>query len=304
MIKRLEEIMEAVRGAADGRRRLALAAAEDADALRAVCDAAAVGIAEPILVGDAAKIRAVAAENLLDISNFEIVAAEGLADSADMACRLVADGRADFLMKGLLDTSIILKAVLNKEFGLRTDSLLSHVMVYESPFYHKLLLLTDGGMNIAPGLDDKKRIVDNAVLCARSLGIERIKVAALAAKEKVNEKMQATVDAAALQTMCQEGAFGGGVVVAGPLALDLAVSSEAAEIKGFRSEVAGNADVLLVHDIGMGNGIGKALTYLGNARSAGCIMGARVPVVLTSRADTADVKLYSIALAALVARQL
>lgn len=302
MIKKLDEILDVVRASAGARKRLALVAAEDADALQAVCSAAAAGIVQPILVGDAAKMKAIADENSLDISAFEIVPADSLADSADKACRLIADGKADFLMKGLLDTSIILKAVLNKEFGLRTGSLLSHVMVYESPFYHKLLLLTDGGMNIAPNLEEKKQIVGNAVTCAKALGIECVKVAALAAKEKVNEKMQATVDADALQAMCRAGEFGEGVILEGPLALDLAVSAEAARIKGFRSDVAGDADVLLVHDIGMGNGIGKALTYLGNARAAGCIMGAKVPVVLTSRADTADVKLYSIAFATLAAR--
>lgn len=280
--------------------RLVLAAAEDYDALKSVADAAEKGMVTPILVGDAERIRSIAGEHRLDIRGFELIESSGLEESAAIACRLVADGKADFLMKGLLDTSIILKAVLSREYGLRTDSLLSHVMVYESPHYHKLLFLTDGGMNIAPNAEDKKSIVKNAVLCAKAMGANVVKVAVLAAKEKVSEKMQATVDAAALAECSKKGEFGEDVLVEGPLALDLAVSKEAVLHKGFRGEVAGDADVLLVHEIGMGNGIGKALTYLGGAKSAGIIMGAKVPIVLTSRADTAEVKLYSIALGSLV----
>lgn len=300
MIVRLDEISEKVKGGI--RMRLALAAAEDYDALKSVVDAATKGIVEPILVGDVERIRNIAEEYALDISNYRLIRAKSPEESAAKSCELVARGEADFLMKGLLDTSIILKAVLNKEYGLRTDSLLSHVMVYESPHYHKLIFLTDGGMNIAPGISEKKSIIKNAVRCSKALGSEFVKVAVLAAKEKVNEKMQATVDADALARMSKEGEFGSDVCVEGPLALDLAVSKEAVEHKGFRdSVVAGDADILVVHEIGMGNGIGKALTYLGGAKSAGVIMGAKVPIVLTSRADTAEVKLYSIALGSLLA---
>lgn len=297
---RLDEVLDKVKGGK--KMRLALAAAEDFDALKSIVDAAAQGIVEPVLVGDAGLIRKIASEHALDISSYPLMETKSLEESAARACELVAKGEADFLMKGLLDTSIILKAVLNKEYGLRTDSLLSHVMVYESPYYHKLILLTDGGMNIAPGISEKKSIIKNAVRCSKALGAGLVKVAVLAAKEKVNEKMQATVDAAALAEMSKEGEFGPDVCVEGPLALDLAVSKEAVEHKGFaNSRVAGDADILLVHDIGMGNGIGKALTYLGGAKSAGVIMGARVPIVLTSRADTAKVKLDSIALGSLLA---
>lgn len=300
MITRLDEILDKVKGSE--KRRLALAAAEDFDALKSVVDAAEKGIVEPILIGDEESIRKIAEEHALNISGYRLIGTKSLEESAAKACELVASGEAHFLMKGLLDTSIILKAVLNKEYGLRTDSLLSHVMVYESPYYHKLIFLTDGGMNIAPGLSEKKSIIKNAVRCSQLLGAELVKVAVLAAKEKVNEKMQATVDADALAKMSMAGEFGEGVCVEGPLALDLAVSKEAVNHKGFKgSRVAGDADILLVHEIGMGNGIGKALTYLGGAKSAGVVMGAKVPIVLTSRADTAEVKLYSIALGSLLA---
>lgn len=297
MVTRLEDMIEQVKG---GRRmRLALAAAEDYDALKSVVEAAKLGIVEPVLIGDRKAIEAIADEHGFDLGSYERIGADSPEESAAKACELVAAGKADFLMKGLLDTSVILKAVLNKDYGLRTDSLLSHVMVYESPFYHKLLFLTDGGMNIAPDVSAKKSIICNAVKCAKALGVETVKVAVLAAKEKVSEKMQATVDADQLAKLSGEGEFGSDVMVEGPLALDLAVSNEAAAHKGFRGRVAGDVDILLVHEIGMGNGIGKALTYLGGAKSAGVIMGARVPIVLTSRADTAEVKLYSIALGSL-----
>jgi phosphate butyryltransferase len=214
---------------------------------------------------------------------------------------MVKEGKADFLMKGLIDTAILLKAVLDKESGLRTESQLSHVMIYDLPTYHKLLFLTDGGMNISPTLEEKAKIIKNAIDAAHAMGMETVKVACIAAKEKVNDKMPATVDARALENMCKDGAFGVGAIVEGPLAFDIAVSKEAADVKGFKSEIAGDVDVLLVPNIEVGNGIGKALTYLANAQSAGVIMGASKPVVLVSRADTYEAKLNSIALGSVIA---
>ena len=205
-------------------------------------------------------------------------------------------------MKGLLDTSVILKAVLNKEWGLRTDSLLSHVMVYEVPTYNKLLVTTDGGMNISPDYEQKVKILKNAIEATNPLGLTNIKVACLAAKEKVNPKMQATVDAKALQEAGNRGEFGDNVIVEGPLAFDLAISKEAAKIKGFESKVAGETDIMLMPTIEVGNGIGKALTYFAGAKSAGIIMGAKAPIVLVSRADSHESKLYSIAYGALIAK--
>lgn len=301
MIKNFVDLISAAK--AQKKARLAVAAAQDDDVLIAVCNAAKEGIVEPILIGDTKKIRELAAENGLDVSAFEMVEALELVEAARTAVQMVSAGKADFLMKGLIDTAILLKAVLDKEIGLRTDSQLSHVMVYGTPNYHKLLFLTDGGMNIAPTLEEKAKIIRNAVAVAKAVGIERVKVACLAAKEKVEPKMQATVDADALQKMGEAGEFGSDVAVQGPLAFDLAVSKEACEVKKFKGEVAGDADILLVPTIEMGNGIGKSMTYMAKADSAGIIMGAKVPVVLVSRADSHEAKLYSIALGSLIASQ-
>jgi phosphate butyryltransferase len=299
LIKNFDQLLEAAKS--QRTMRLAVAAAQDPEVLGAVVKAAELGLIEPVLIGDRQKIAAICGEEHLEICGVEIIDEPELEAAAKVSVQMVRDGKADFLMKGLIDTSILLKAVLNREYGLRTDSQLSHVMLYDAPAYHKLLFLTDGGMNIEPTLAEKATILRNALDAARTLGMETVKVACIAAKEKVNEKMPATVDARALQNMSREGDFGEGVIVEGPLAFDLAVSREAAEIKGFESEVAGDADVLLVPNIEVGNGIGKALTYLANAESAGVIMGAKVPVVLVSRADTAEVKLYSIALGSIIA---
>ncbi len=281
--------------------RLSVAAAQDEDVLLAVCDAASKGIVEPILVGNVTEIKELADKNNLDISGYEMISADELVDAARLAVELVSTGKADFVMKGLIDTAILLKAVLDKEIGLRTDSQLSHVMVYDLPAYHKLIYLTDGGMNITPNLEAKVKIAKNAVHVVKAMGTETVKVACLAAKEKVNEKMPATVDAAELASMGQNGEFGENVLIEGPLAFDLAVSEEAAKVKKFKSDIAGDVDVLLVPTIEMGNGIGKTMTYFANADSAGIIMGAKAPVVLVSRADTASAKLNSIALGSIIA---
>jgi phosphate butyryltransferase len=281
--------------------RLAVAAAQDEEVLVAVCNASELGIVEPILVGDVEKINEIAQAHHLNIAEYQIIDKKDLDEAARSAVELVSTGKADFVMKGILDTSILLKAVLDKEIGLRTDSQLSHVMVYGMANYHKLLFLTDGGMNIAPGLEEKVKITKNAVQVAKAMGIDTVKVACLAAKEKVDPKMQATVDADELRKMSEAGDFGQGVIVDGPLAFDLAISKEAAEIKKFKSDVAGEADILLVPVIEVGNGIGKALTYFANADSAGIIMGAKAPVVLVSRADSHEAKLNSIALGSVIA---
>lgn len=299
MIKNLDGLLEEARK--QKTMRLAVAAAQDPDVLTAVVEAAREGIIEPVLVGNTEEIKAIATELGLDIEGYEIVEAETLQEAAETAVRWVSSGKAEFLMKGLIDTSILLKAALNKEYGLRTDSQLSHVMLYDSENYHKMLFLTDGGMNIAPTLEEKEKIVMNAVIAAKAMGLETVKVAALAAKEKVNPKMPVTVDARALQERSEAGAFGPGVIVEGPLAFDLAVSEEAARIKKFESRIAGDADVILVPNIEVGNGIGKTLTYLAKAESAGVIMGAKVPIVLVSRADSYASKLNSIALGSVIA---
>lgn len=299
MIKNFEELINAAKEQTT--MKLAVAAAQDEDVLIAVCGAAEMGIVEPILVGESAKIIEIAEKNNLDISKYELLEKTDLIEAARASVELVSTGKADFVMKGLIDTSILLKAVLDKEIGLRTDSLLSHVMVYQVPSYHKLLFMTDGGMNIAPSLDEKAFILKNSVKVAHAMGIKNVKVACLTAKEKVSSKMVATVDADKLKEMDTNGEFGKGVIVEGPIAFDLAVSKEAAKIKKFESEVAGDADILLVPAIEVGNGIGKALTYMANAESAGIIMGAKAPVVLVSRADSHEAKLNSIALGSVIA---
>ncbi|MDF2548428.1 MAG: phosphate butyryltransferase [Anaerosolibacter sp.] len=299
MIKNFQELIQAAKN--QKTMRLAVAAAQDEEVLVAVCNASELGIVEPILVGDVEKINEIAQDHHLNIGDYQIIDKKDLDEAARSAVELVSSGKADFVMKGILDTSILLKAVLDKEIGLRTDSQLSHVMVYGMKNYHKLLFLTDGGMNIAPGLEEKVKITKNAVQVAKAMGIETVKVACLAAKEKVDPKMQATVDADALKKMSEAGDFGQGVIVDGPLAFDLAISKEAAEIKKFKSAVAGDADILLVPVIEVGNGIGKALTYFADADSAGIIMGAKAPVVLVSRADTHEAKLNSIALGSVIA---
>ena len=301
MIKKLDDIFNELKSCNE-KAVLSVAAAHDEEVLLAVKDACEMNIIKAILIGEEEKIRKIANEIKFDLTDVEVINECDLKLCAEKAVKLVSSGKADYVMKGLLDTSIILKEVLNKEYGLRTDSLLSHVMIYEVPSYHKLLILTDGGMNINPDVSQKKKIVDNAIKAAKSLGIDTVKVACLAAKEKVNPKMQATLDADELKTMCKDGMFGKGAIVEGPIAFDLAVSEEACKIKGYESEVGGDTDILLVPNIETGNGIGKALTYMANAKSAGIIMGAKAPVVLVSRADTHESKLYSIAYGAIAAK--
>lgn len=299
MINKLEDILDQLKG--DKKVVLSVSAAHDEEVLLAIQSAVEKDIIVPILIGEENKIREISKEIKFDLNGIKIIQKDTIEECAEAAVKLVSSKEADFVMKGLLDTSVILKAVLNKEWGLRTDSLLSHVMVYEIPAYDKLLVTTDGGMNIAPDYDQKVKILKNAIEATKPLGLEEIKVACLAAKEKVNPKMPATVDAKALQEAGERGEFGEGVIVEGPLAFDLAVSKEAAKIKGFESRVAGKTDIMLMPTIEVGNGIGKTLTYFAGGKSAGIIMGAKAPIVLVSRADSHESKLYSIAYGALIA---
>ena len=299
MIKKLDQMLDVLKGSE--KVVLSVAAAHDEEVLLAIKSATEMNIITPILVGQEDKIRKISDEITFDLNGIKIIDKETIEECAEVAVKLVSSKEADFVMKGLLDTSVILKAVLNKEWGLRTDSLLSHVMVYEADFYPKLLVTTDGGMNIAPNYEQKVKILKNAIKATEPLGLETIKVCALAAKEKVNPKMQATVDAKELEDACKNGEFGENVIVEGPLAFDLAVSKEACEVKGFKTEVGGDVDIILMPTIEVGNGIGKAFTYAAGAKSAGIIMGAKAPIVLVSRADTHESKLYSIAYGAIVA---
>ena len=299
MINKLEDILNQLKG--NEKVLLSVAAAHDEEVLLAIKEAVEKEIIIPILIGDENKIKEISKKIGFNLDGIKIIQKDTIEECAKTAVKLVSSKEADFVMKGLLDTSVILKAVLNKEWGLRTDSLLSHVMVYEIPSYNKLLVTTDGGMNISPDYEQKVKILKNAIEATNPLGLTNIKVACLAAKEKVNPKMQATVDAKALQEAGNRGEFGDNVIVEGPLAFDLAISKEAAKIKGFESKVAGETDIMLMPTIEVGNGIGKALTYFAGAKSAGIIMGAKAPIVLVSRADSHESKLYSIAYGALIA---
>ena len=284
-----------------GLMKLVVVASHDEEVLAAVVEASKLGIAEAILIGDVKKTEEIAREKGLDISSYAKFDEKDLDKAAELGVKMVSNGEADFIMKGLVDTGTLLKAILNKEWGLRTESLLSHVMLYEIENYSKLIYLTDGGMNLAPDLDAKVKIIENAGIVARALGKETINVACLAAKEKVDPKMIATVDAGELKSKYEDGKFSKGIIVDGPMALDLAISKSSAEIKGYESIVAGDADILLVPNIEMGNGIGKSITYFAAGKSAGIIMGAKTPIVLVSRADDHGTKLYSIALGSVIA---
>lgn len=283
-----------------GPKKVAVAVAQDKDVLSAVKNATEMGIAEPILVGDKEKIIKIAKEINFDLTNIEIINEEDGAMACRVATKLVSSGKAHVLMKGLIDTGVIMKQVLDSEIGLRTGNVISHVAVFDVPTYHKIFFVTDAAMNIAPDLQQKKEIIENAVVLAQSLDIECPKVAVLAAKEKVSPKMEATVHAKELTDMNKRGEIIG-CLVDGPLALDNAVSKESAILKGIDSEVAGDVDILLAPNIESGNVLYKALSFLANAKSAGLIVGTKAPIVLTSRADNEEAKLNSIALAVLMA---
>ena len=257
----------------------------EASALTGALDAARLGLIRPILVGPAEKIRAVAREAGLALGDVRIVDVEHSHAAATRAVQLVREGEAEVLMKGSLHTDELMAAVVAKEGGLRTGRRISHVFLMDVPTYPKVLIITDGAINIAPTLEDKVDIVQNAIDLAHSLDVERPKVAILAAVETVNSKMPATIDAAALCKMAERGQITGGLLD-GPLAFDNAISREAALTKGIRSEVAGDPDILLAPDLEAGNILAKQLSFLANADSAGLVLGARVPIILTSRADS------------------
>lgn len=298
MINKLDDLLKVENR---NRMKLVVVASHDEEVLEAVVESYKLGLTQPILIGDKDKTISIANELGLEIKDFQIIDEPDLVKAAEIGVKLVSEDKADFIMKGLVDTSILLKAVLNKEWGLRTNSLLSHVMIYQVQTYPKLLYLTDGGMNLLPSVDDKQKIIENASIVAKSLGNKEVKVAVLAAKEKVDPKMIATLDANELKERYNQGLFSQGIIVDGPMALDLALSKESAQVKGYISPVAGDADILLVPNIEMGNGIGKSITYLANGKSAGIVMGAKVPIVLVSRSDDNIAKLYSIALGSIIA---
>jgi phosphotransacetylase len=270
-------------------------------ALAGAIDAGAQGLIVPILVGPTARIREVAAKSGIDLGRTRIVDAPHSHASAAKAVELVRLGEAEILMKGSLHSDELLGAVVAKESGLRTGRRISHAFVMDVPTYHKVLVVTDAAINIAPTLEDKVDICQNAIDLLVSVGHETPKVAILAAVETVNSKMPATIDAAALCKMADRGQITG-AIVDGPLAFDNAISKAAARIKGITSEVAGDPDILLVPDLEAGNILAKQLSFLANADSAGIVLGARVPIILTSRADSVRSRIASGAVAVLAAR--
>jgi phosphotransacetylase len=269
-------------------------------ALAGALEAGQIGLITPLLVGPARKIVEVAQSAGLDIGAMEIIDAPHSHASAEKAVDLVREGKAELLMKGSLHSDELLSAVLAREKGLRTERRLSHVFIMDIPTYHKVLIVTDAAINIAPTLDEKADICRNAIDLAVSLGVTQPKIAILAAVETVTSKMPATIDAAALCKMADRGQITRGILD-GPLAFDNAISRQAAQTKGIQSAVAGDPDILLVPDLEAGNILAKQLSFLANADSAGLILGARVPIILTSRADSIRSRIASCAVAVLAA---
>ena len=297
MINSFDEIIAKVKS--KSLRKLSVAVAQDEPVLQAVKEAKENGIVDAILVGDKDEIEKVADTINMDLSDFEIVDIKDVHEATLKAVEIVSSGKADMLMKGLVDTKTFLKSVLNKEVGLRTGNLMSHVAIFETEKFDRLLFLTDVAFNVFPTLEDKVKIINNAAKVAHAVGIEEPKVAAVCAVEVVNKNMPNTVEANALAEMYKEGKFEG-CIVDGPFALDNAISEEAAHHKGVTGPVAGKADILLLPNIEAGNIMYKTLTYTTDSKNGCILVGTSAPVVLTSRADSSETKMYSIALASLV----
>lgn len=275
----------------------------DVNSLQGALEAAEATIITPILVGPEAKIRAAAKEGGLDLKDYQIVGTEHSHEAANVAAKMAQRGKVHAIMKGSIGTSELLSAIVNKENGLRTENRLSHIFVMDVPSYHKTMLITDAAINIAPKLMEKRDILQNAIDCAHALGIQTPKAAILSAVEKIKPNIQSTLDAAALCKMVDRGQITG-AVVDGPLAFDNAISLEAATDKGIKSVVPGDVDILMAPDLESGNMFAKQLQYLASAKAAGIVMGARVPVILTSRAAKSLERLASCAVAVMVARKM
>ena len=297
--KTFEELVEKLKASARAV-RMAVAAAGDEHTIEAVLNARKEGIVSPILVGDKALIEAALAKFGATVPAEDIYDVPDIAESAKYAVQLVREGKANLLMKGKLDTSVMLRPVVNKETGIGKGSVMSHFTAFEVPSYHKLLVPVDGGMVTYPTLEQKKAIIENTVGALRAMGYDEVKVGVLACVEKLNPKMPETVDADALKQMNLRGEITG-CIVEGPISYDCAVSKEIADFKGFNSPVAGDVDVLIAPNIHAGNIMGKMLACTAGAKMAGFIVGAQVPIVLTSRGSTPLEKYNSIAIAAAAA---
>lgn len=303
MIKNFDELIATAQS--KGKMTLVAAAAEDIVVLDAIKMACEKNLVSPILVGDETEIRKICAEhNITEVNNWPIINEPNKQKAAEKAIEVIREGKAEILMKGLVGTPILLKAVLDKEKGLKKAAkTLSHVGLIGTTTYPKLILLTDGGMVPAPTLAEKVDIINNALVVARAMGINPIKVACVSSLETVSDKVTSTMDAAILAKMGDRKQFGKDVIIDGPLALDNAISAEAAHHKGIDSPVAGDPDILLMPNVEAGNIFYKTLVYLGDckAETAGLVIGAGVPVIVPSRTDTAESKMNAIATSVLIA---
>jgi len=297
MLRTFDEVLNKAKDY--GPKKMAVASAGAEDVLKAVEAARKEGLTDSILVGDKKEIIQIAEKMGINPANYEIIDKPDKTETARCAVELVRNKKASILMKGMMGTARLLQVVLDKEIGLRTNRLLSHVYTLEIKNYNRLLTMTDGAMNISPDLKQKAQIIQNAIYYAHSMGIKKPKVAVVAALELVNPDMPATIDAACLAKMSERGQIVGGIVD-GPLGFDNAISKEAAEHKGIESPVSGEVDIVLVPNIESGNIFAKGLVYLAKAVPAGLLLGAKAPVVLVSRSDSAQSKLYSIALGVLM----
>lgn len=294
--KNFQELIEKVQDSRS-KKRVVVVVAQDEHTLEAVFRAKQDNIVAPILIGDKIKIQKMLDKLQVELDESSIINVEEDSAAAKKAVELINEDKADFIMKGKIQTADLLRAVVDKEKGLRTGSVMSHMAIIEIPNYHKLLGITDGGMMMYPDVNQKKQIIENAVNTFKNMGYEKSKVAVLAAVEKENSKMPETVDASKLKQMNIDGEIKD-CIVEGPLSYDLTMNKESAKIKGFDSPVTGDADILIVPNITTGNVLSKALIYSAEAKMAGFIVGAKVPIVLTSRGSTSEEKYLSLVLSA------
>ena len=296
MLKNLEAMAELVK-ANPKKKRIVLCCAHDEHSLDAVYEAYKDGIVTPIFVGKEEEIKKICNEEGFDFGDVTIYNIDDDVECAKKAVELIRNGEGDFLMKGKMQTADLLKQVVNKETGLQIGKIMSHVGIFEIPNYHKLVVMTDGGMLVSPDLEKKAKIINNAVETLHNMGYEIPKVGVLCAAEKLNEKAQESVDAAALKEMNEKGEISG-CIVEGPISYDIALNKDSADFKGFESPVAGDADILIVPNMAAGNMLGKSWCLTAGGEMAGIIVGAKAPIVLTSRRATAEEKFYSIVFAA------
>lgn len=293
-MKNFEELLARLQGA--NRKKLAVVAA-DHHAIEAAIEGEEEGLVKPIFIGDKEEIKQILKSLEAEVHGYEIFEAQTLEEAAEIGVKLVREGKAEMILKGHIDTAVLLRAVVNKEHGIGTGGIMTHLAMFEVPSYHKLFIVTDGGMVTYPTLEQKKAIIQGAVEAMRKLGVEKPKVACLAAVEKTNPKLPETVDGEALKHMAENGEIEH-AIIEGPISFDLAFNPEAAALKDYESPVAGDADIFLVPDFVCGNVLSKSIVHAAKGRMAGLVIGAKVPILLTSRSSSAEEKFLSLAFAA------